>query len=610
MGRVAGFVGIAFSLFQLYTAFFGTFDAHLQRSIHLTFGLVILYLISGKGKLANWLRVLGAFLSMLPFFYIVLTYPAIQARFLLITPVSDIECALGIILVVLVLDGTRRAVGMPLVYLVLAFLSYGFVGHWLRGFFYHPGISLRDMVDIQYLSTEGIYGIPLGVSATYIAMFIIFAEFVRETGIGHFVSDISAHLTGRARGGPAKIAVVSSAIFGTISGSSTANVVTTGAVTIPMMKKVGYQPHFAGAVEAVASTGGQIMPPLMAATAFVMSAFTGIPYITICKYAVLPAILYFSAIFMIVHLEAAKFDLRGIEPETGALESIKAYSHMVVPIFLLVYLLIEGHTPMFAGAYSVLAAVIVSFLRRKSRLNPKKIVKSLQQAAQTMLVVIMACAAAGILIGVTNFSGLGTRFSAMIVKISGGNIYVALVMTMVAALILGMGMPTTAAYVVQVALIIPALITMGLPVHTAHFFVFYFSCISLITPPVAVTAYAAAGIAGSDPWKTGWTAFKLGFAAFIVPYMFVFGPSLLLVGSAWAVIITVITALIGVASLAISLEGYWQSRLSYFWRTTAFIAAFLLMFPGVKTDLIGIVILLPVVFQSKFTRIWANVFSR
>ena len=609
MRKIGTWVGVLFSLFQLYTAFFGTFDALLQRSIHLTLGLVILFLTCGAGKMGKRIGVIGALLSLAPMVYILLNYPVLQSRYVLITPVSTLELALGLLTLILVIEGTRRIVGMALVYLVLVFLLFAFAGPWLPGFFHHPGISLRDLVDIQFLSTEGIFGLPLEVSATYIAVFIIFAEFIGQTGIGNFMFDISARLTGRARGGPAKVAVVSSAIFGTISGSGTANVVTTGSITIPMMKKVGYQPHFAAAVEAVASTGGQIMPPVMAATAFVMSAYTGIPYITICRYAIFPAILYFTSIFIIVHIEADKFNLRGIEPERGAFESLKAYAHMTLPIFLLIYLLIAGYTPMFAGAYCVLATLILSFLRIETRMGLKKVLDSLQRAAQTMLVVIMACAAAGVIVGLTNFTGLGTHFSAAIVKISGGNIYVALIMTMVAALILGMGMPTTPAYVVQVALVVPALINMGLPVHVAHLFVFYFSCISLITPPVAVTAYAAAGIAGSDPWKTGWTAFKLGFAAFIVPYMFVFGPSLLLTGPAWEIITTVISAFIGVFSLAISLEGYWHSPLSYFWRVIAFAAALLLIFPGVKSSLAGFALLLLILFRERVSSFRARISS-
>lgn len=598
--RIGAAVGIVFSLFHLYTAFFGTFDALLQRSIHLTLGLVILFLTVDEGRMRGWARILGSLLTLVPTLYIIRNYPELQARYVLITPVSDLELVLGWTMLILVIEGTRRVVGMPLVYLVLAFLLFAFLGPWLPGFFRHPGISLRDMVDIQFLSTEGIFGIPLGVSATYIAVFIIFAEFISRTGIGNLMFDVSARLTGRSRGGPAKVAVVSSAIFATISGSGTANVVTTGSITIPMMKKVGYEPHFAGAVEAVASTGGQIMPPIMAATAFVMSAFTGIPYITICKYALLPAILYFAGVFMIVHIEAVRLNLAGVEPERSARESIKAYAHMVLPLVLLIYLMVDGYTPMYAGAWCVVATVLLSYVRRDTRMSPTYITACLQKAAQTMLLVILACASAGIIVGITNFTGLGTHFSAGIVKISGGNLYVALVMTMVAALILGMGMPTTPAYVVQVALIVPALINMGLPVHVAHLFVFYFSCISLITPPVAVTAYAAAGIAGADPWKTGWAAFKLGFVAFIIPYMFVFGPSLLLVGSFWRIATTVLSSLLGVFSLAISLQGYWKTSLSYAWRGIAFVGAICLIFPGVKTDLAGLALVALVLLRAKW----------
>jgi len=564
--------------------------------------LVLLFLSYGKGKPQKRFGIACALLSLLPLSYIILNYPAIQGRFILVTPVSPLEYVLGVLLLLLVIEATRRAVGNTLVYLVLAFLIYAFIGPFLPGFFYHPGVSFRDTIEIHYLSTEGIFGIPLGVSSTYIVVFILFGEFIRQTGIGHFMYNVSAHLAGKTRGGPAKIAVVSSAIFGSISGSATANVVTTGSVTIPIMKRVGYRPHVAGAIEAVASTGGQIMPPLMAATAFVMSAFTGISYITICKYALFPAILYFTAIFMIVHLEADRFDLKGVAPEQDLSSTLKAYSHMIFPIVLLIYLLIKGFTPMFAGAYSILAVLIFSVLRHETRMGPAKIRDTFERSARSMLVVIMACAAAGIIFGVTNFTGLGTKFSAAIVRISGGNLYAAMTMTMFASLILGMGMPTTPAYVIQAALTIPALISMGLPVHVAHLFVFYYSCMSLITPPVAVTAYAAAGIANSDPWKTGWTAFKIGIVAYIVPFMFVFGQSLLLKGTFWEITATVISALVGVFSLAIGIEGYWQSALSYFWRGLALASAILLIFPGFKTDILGFALVAVIVFRKKLLR--------
>jgi len=589
-----------FVSFHLYTAFTGAFDAHLQRAIHLTFGLVILFLNTPyKVRAKKWFNILCAFLSLLPFAYMILNYPAIQGRFILVDPVSRLESLLGVLIIILVIEATRRVVGMTLVYLSLAFILYGFLGSLLSGFFYHPGISFRDMIEIQYLSTEGIYGIPLGVSATYIVIFIIFGEFIRQTGIGNFMYDISAHLAGRTRGGPAKIAVVSSAIFGSISGSGTANVVTTGSITIPIMKKIGYRPHIAGAIEAVASTGGQIMPPLMAATAFVISAFTGIPYITICKYALFPAILYFSAIFIIVHLEAERFDLKGVEPERSLWVSIKAYAHMVFPIILLIYLLIKGYTPMLAGAYCVLTVVIFSLLRHETRMTPRKILDTFQKSSNSMMIVIMACATAGIIFGITNFTGLGIKFSAAIVRISGGNLFIAMVLTMFASLILGMGMPTTPAYVIQAALTIPALIKMGLPVHSAHLFVFYYSCMSLITPPVAVTAYAAAGIANSDPWRTGWAAFRLGSVAYVVPFMFVFGPSLLLIGSFWEIVTTIITALLGVFSLAVSIVGYWKLPLSFIWRGLALVSAILLIFPGFKTDIVGFALVLIILFRSR-----------
>jgi TRAP transporter 4TM/12TM fusion protein len=592
--KVAFVVAVAMSLFQLYTGFAGTLDAYLQRSIHLMFAMVLAFLLMPSGKRpGHHILDLGMILSVfLVNGYIFLNYGYLTAeRYVMVTPTTQAQEILGALAIIVLLEATRRAVGTALTVVMIVFLAYAFVGPYLPGMLNHSGIYPGELLDYLYLSTEAIYGVALGVSATFVAPFIIFAALLRYTGISSFFYDVSAAIAGRARGGPAKIAVVASAFFGMISGSGTANTASIGPITIPMMKKIGYKPHFAGAVEAVASTGGQIMPPVMGATAFVISAFTGVPYITICIYAIFPAILYFTSIFFMVHMEALKTGIKGSEEKVDWKTSVKTHSHMVLPIILLVFLLLSGRSAMFAGSYSILGVVVMSMFRKVTRLDLSKLLRSLEEGATGLISVAVPCAAAGIIIGVVNLTGLGTRLTDSLMFIAGGNVYIALIVAMVTSLILGMGMPTTPAYLVEVALVIPALIGMGIPVIIAHLFAFYFACISLITPPVAITAYAAAAIAGADVWKTGWKAFQLGIAAYIVPYMFVFSPALLLIGPALEVVIAVVTALIGVFCLAFAIEGYLWSSATWLERACAGAAALLLIMPKTSTAVPGLALM-------------------
>lgn len=600
--KIISFIAIAMSLFHLYTGFFGALDAYLQRTIHLTFAFTLaLLLYPSCKKIKGQIFDLGLIISLfLVSGYIFSNYDYILAeRYSMVTPLTSTQKVLGVLAMVLVLEATRRVIGNTLTLVVVIFIVYAFAGPYLPGIFHHTGVYPSELLDYQYLSTEGLFGIPLGVSATFVAPFIIFAALLRYTGIASFMFDISAALAGRTRGGPAKVAVMASAFMGMISGSGTANVVTTGSVTIPIMKKIGYRPYFAGAVEAVASTGGQIMPPVMGATAFVIAAFAGIPYITICKYAIFPAILYFISVFFMVHLEAAKTGLKGLEQQVDWKAALKNYAHMVLPVLLLVFLLIKGFSVMFAGSYSIFATVVFSMFRKTTRLSLSKLLTALEEGAKGMIIVAAPCAAAGIIIGVVALTGIGTRFTHSIMAISGGNIYIALVMAMVAAIILGMGMPTTAAYIMQVALVIPALIAMGLPDYIAHLFAFYFACMSLITPPVAITSYTAAGIAGAEVMKTGWTAMRLGLAAYIIPFMFAFGPSLLLVGSPLKVVTTVSTALIGIFFLAVGLEGYLFTQAHIIVRGIAIIAAILLILPKMHTAIPGFLLISLVLIVQK-----------
>lgn len=603
-------VGLCF--FQLYTGIWGTLDALEQRSIHLVLALILVFLTTPfcrRTKKVPDILVNGlcAIAACLPAIYIFLRYDWIVAeRFALITALSLPEKILAVLTIILVLEATRRVVGWSLLGVLIGFLAYPFLAPYLPGVLHSHPISIDDLLDFQFLGTAGIFGIPLGVSASEVALFIIFGTVLIRSGGSVLMNNLAISIAGGTVGGPAKIAVLASSFMGTISGSGTANVITTGSVTIPMMKKTGYKPHFAGAVEAVASTGGQIMPPIMGAAAFVMSAFSGIPYATIIRFAIVPALFYYIALYTSVHLEALRLKIPRTETEVSVKETLRDYGHMVIPIFVLLYLLLSGFTVRLAGGMAVLAAIAASQLRSTTRLRPWDVLAALEAGAKALLMVAVACAAASIIVGVVDLTGLGQRLGAGFMELTGGSLVLALVLGMILAILLGTGMPTTAAYVIQAATVIPALIGMGLPPHAVHMFCFYFACLSLITPPVAISAYAAAGLAGSNLWKTGWTAFRLGIAGYIVPFAFVYNTSLLLIGSPWSILHTLITGLLGVICLAVAAEGYLYKPMALWERIAAVVAAILLITPSTKTILPGLVLMMIIFVMKKkpFNFVW------
>jgi TRAP transporter 4TM/12TM fusion protein len=591
-------LAIGLCLFQLYTSLFGTLDALEQRSIHLGLALVIVFLTrpfwrKDKNSLIPWINGVFALSACAVIAYIFIRYDwIVSERFALITSLGLIEKILAILALIVVLEATRRVVGWSLVGVLIAFLAYPFLAPYLPGILRSHSVSINDLLDFQYLGTSGIFGIPLGVSATEVALFIIFSSVMIRSGGSELMNNLAIWIAGGSAGGPAKVAVVASSLFGTISGSGTANVVTTGTITIPMMKKTGYKPHFAGAVEAVSSTGGQIMPPVMGAAAFVMSAFSGIPYATIILYAIIPALLYYVSLYVAVHLEALHLKIPRMQSGVTVRKILRDYGHMVTPIVLLLYLLLSGFTVRLAGGVGVLGAIGASQLRSTTRLRLWEILEAFEDGAKALLMVAVACAAASMIVGVVDLTGVGQRLGASFMELTGGSLLPALFLGMFLALLLGTGMPTTAAYVIQAATVIPALIRLGLLPIVAHMFCFYFACLSLITPPVALSAYAAAGIAGSSMWLTGWTAFRLGIAGFIVPFAFAYNPSLLLIGPFWEILHTAITALFGVICLAIVVEGYLYRPLAFFERIIAAAASVLLITPSAKTILPGIILMM------------------
>ncbi len=609
--KTASVVAVGLSLFQLYTAFFGVLESTLQRSIHLTFVLVMVFLVYapgsrlGKSRAAMALDAVIAILAVASYGYVITHSEQIASRLSYVTPLSPMELIFGVLGILVLMEAGRRVLGTFFLILLVVFAAYIFLGPYLGGALSHKGYPLMWAVDHIFYTREGIFGTPLGVSATYIFIFLLFGSFLEKSGAGEFFIKMAVALTGRFRGGPAKTSVISSALLGTISGSAVANVVTDGVFTIPMMIKTGYPARFAGAVEAVASTGGQIMPPVMGAAAFIMSEFTGIPYLKIAAAAAIPAVLYFLSVFWQVDFRAAKLRLMGLGKEEipSIRQTLKEGYYYIIPIIVIIFFLVVGYTPLKAGVYSLITIWLSTLFNPKHRLNLRMIWAALENAGRIAVEVAVACAAAGIIVGVISLTGLGLKLSAVIMNLAGTSLPLALLFTMVTALILGMGMPTTPAYLIQAALIIPTLIKLGVQVLPAHMFAFYFATISAITPPVALAAYAAAGISGDDPFKTGYTAWKLGLAAFIVPYMFVYGPSLLLMGGIWQILFTFISAATGIIALAGSLEGWLLKKASMWQRVLLFGAALGLIDPRLVTSLIGavlvVVVLLAQIWQKR-----------
>ena len=602
MAKIVAAIAIAFSVFQLYTATFGVLDAQLQRAVHLGFGLALVYLLYPTRK--SWSRhklhpldLVLAILGAAAPAYIVIEYNELVLR---AGQVSNTDLAIGLMGILLVIEATRRVVGIPMVCVVLAFLTYAYAGPYMPGVLAHRGLTTQQLVSHLYFTTEGIFGIPLGVSSTFIFLFILFGAYLESTGLGKFFIDLANAIAGWASGGPAKVAVLSSGLMGTVSGSSVANVVGTGALTIPMMKKLGYHKNFAGAVEAAASTGGQLMPPVMGAAAFLMAEFVGVPYIDIVKAAIIPAVLYFAGVWLGVHFEARRNNLKGIPrsqlPKISRL--LIERGHLALPLIVIVYLLVSGYTPMRAALVAIVLAIVCSALRKSTRMKPIEIVRGLENGAKNVLGVLVACASAGIIIGVVTKTGVGLKLASGLLDLSGGLLLPTMFFTMITAIILGMGVPTTANYVITSTIAAPALVQMGVPVLAAHMFVFYFGIIADVTPPVALAAYAGAGIAGGNPLWTGVNASKLAIAAFIIPYIFVLSPVLLMQGDAslWALLSSTITAIIGMVAISSAMIGYLADNCRPYERIILIIGGLSLLNPGLMTDLCGIMLFAIVLF--------------
>lgn len=599
---------LAFSLFQLYTAIFGQYTAYIQRSIHLGFALSLIFILfpafkrKGERHKVAFYDYILALLSVGVGLYWPIMYDDLVFR---IGRVTELDLVVGILAVLLTLEATRRAVGLPITIISSLFLAYAFFGPYFPGFLRHRGQDLDSVIQLMFYTTDGILGTPISVSATFIFVFLLFGAFLVKTGVGQYFNDLAVSLAGHLIGGPAKVAIFSSALQGTISGSSVANVVTSGSYTIPMMKKLGYKKEFAGAVEATASTGGQIMPPIMGAAAFLMVEFIGgITYWEIAKAAAIPAILYFSGVWIMTHFEAKRLGLKGLSKEEmpNRKEVLKKI-YLLLPIVAIIFFLLIGVPTMHAALYGIVLTIVVSAFNKDTRLSFKDMVHALVDGARTALAVAAATAAAGIIVGVVVKTGLGLSLANGLVSASGGSILLTLFFTMLAAIVLGMGSPTTANYVITSTIAAPAIITLlmldepagaAVPIVvaiSAHLFVFYFGIIADITPPVALAAFAASGISGGEPIRTGFIAAKLAAAAFIIPYMFVLSPALLMIDTTWSELTWVlITAFAGMIAVGAGLIGYWYRKVTWIERIIALATGLALIYPEGIYSYVGAVV--------------------
>ena len=599
---------IVFAIFQLYTAAFGILDAHLQRAIHLAFGFLLIFLLYPARK--SWSRtsmhpldVLFALVGAASALYIVVNYQELVFR---AGMNNETDFIVGVVGTLMVFEAARRVVGWPMITVAFVFIAYAFFGPYIPGIMAHRGVQVQELFDHLFFTTEGIFGTPMGVSSTFIYLFILFGSYLEATGLGKFFIDLANAVAGWAAGGPAKVAVLSSGLMGTVSGSSVGNVAGTGAFTIPMMKKLGYRPAFAGAVEAAASTGGQLMPPVMGAAAFLMAEFVGVPYFDVVKAAVIPALLYYIGVWLGVHYEAKKYGLKGTPreelPKFGPLFMEKG--HLAIPLAVIVYLLVSGYTPMRAALAAIALSIICACLRKSTRIGLKEIVNGLIDGSKGVLGVLIACATAGIIIGVVTKTGVGLKVATALLDLSGGQLLPAMFFTMVTSLILGMGVPTTANYVITSTIAAPALVQMDVPVLAAHMFAFYFGIVADVTPPVALAAYAGAGIAGANPMRCGVIAAKLAIAAFIVPYIFVLAPELLMINATTLTIVySALTAIIGMWGVSMAMIGFCQNALNSLQRVLFMAGGICMIIPGHITDIIGVVCLIAAFMWQRTNKI-------
>lgn len=605
-GKGVTVIAAAFSLYQLITGY-APLVAMYQRLIHVAFAFTLIFLLypisarRKKDRLA-WEGLLFVALLLYISYYVFTHFIARADQVGLEPPLS--ELILGGVLIFLTIEASRRTTGWSLAIFIFGSLLYARFGEWLPMVLGHPDYAIERIISGLFMTTEGVYGSLTGISATFIFLFVLFGTFMQESGAGNFFFGLASSLFGHVRGGPAKIAVVASSMFGMISGSAMANVSAVGQITIPMMKKAGYKPHFAGAVESASGVGGQFMPPVMGGSVFLMMEILGVSYFSICKAAALSAVLYYVGLFFIVDFEAVKYGLKGQPRDLCPRfkEVIKEGFHFIIPPAVLIYLLIYAHvTESRAAFWAVVSVPLASFLRKSTRMSCKRIIRALERGALGFLPIAGVVVSCNILVGMITLTGLGLQISTILIELSGQSLFVLLLLTMIASLILGLGLPIIVSYLVLAVLVAPALTNMGVMPLAAHLFIFFFALISDLTPPVAPGAFVAAGIAGAAMMRTAWSACRLGLVVYILPYMFVYNPALLLYGDPKDVILSAITAFIGVYALACGIQGYMIRSTKIHERIILFIAAIALIKPGWISDLVGIILLASVVLMQKPT---------
>ncbi len=616
---IVAIVAIAYSIYHLWIQF-NPIPALQQRSVHVAVGLALIFLIYPTFSKQNRTKIpfydwIFFGLSFFTAIYIIMEYTAIVTERGGIP--NNMDIAVGILAVLLVLEAARRVTGLILPIVALVFLAYPFFSHmdFLPMRLITREFDLGDIFGQLYLKTEGLYSTAIGASVNYIFLFILFGAFLTKSGLGQFFNDIAMALAGHRQGGPAKVAVVSSGFMGSINGAAVANVVSTGSFTIPLMKKIGYSKNFAGAVEASASVGGQVLPPIMGASAFIMAETTGINYGVIALAALVPAVLYYLAVIMQVHYRAGKRDLRGI-PKADlprVKEVMKERGHLLIPIVVLIGLLFQNMPVGHAAFWTIVTTVVVASFRKTTRMSINDILEALSMGARQSLAVVIACAVVGIIIGVVSLTSFGTVMTSSIQSLGAGSLFLTLFFTMLASMILGMGLPSIPAYIITATMAAPALAEFGVPVLVAHMFVFYFGIFANVTPPVALAAFAGAGVSGGNPMYTGFQALKLSLAGFIIPYLFVFEPSLLMINpeglatnatefplaDVGDIVLNVSTAVVGIIALSAALEGYFRTHLNVVLRILLLAAALFSVVPGLTSDIIGLSVIL-VIFIINF----------
>ncbi len=626
---ICSWLSISLAFYHLFVAVYGTPEGRSFRSVHLSVMMILavfIYplfrknindkIIKPNDEKGNFFRLFGSiydFLIIISIIFVQLWTTWDVETFMMRYGDKYIgDILVGSTLIFLVLDATRRAVGWAMVFVAGFFMMHALYAHKFFGFFYGPPTRLAKYIDTLFMTSDGIYGIPLYVASTYIVLFIIFGAILIRSGVGRFFVDLAISLTGHRTGGPAKAAVVASGMTGTVYGSAVANVVTTGSFTIPLMKNYGYRPRFAAAVEACASSGGQITPPIMGAAAFIMAEFLEAPYSYVILAAIIPAFLYFVTIYFMVHVEAEKHGIEKIDKSMlpNVIEVLKSGWHMLLSLVVLIALLIYGYTAMKAGFWAIISVIFLSFFKGNTRMSAVDLLGAFESGIKSTVPVTIACACAGIIIGSVFVSGLGLKFTQSVIDLSGGMLFPLLCLTAISAIILGMGMTTTAVYITVAALIVPSLIQAGVIPIAAHMFAFYFGVVSTITPPVALASFAGAAIAKSPPMSTAVESSKVGIAKYIVPFAFIYNPSLLMEGSYWISLYSLLSVLLAYWSMTLGLEGYLNKPLSVYTRIISFVSSILLLLPplsiffgisGFLLNVIGLAILILIYFiQGKF----------